>query len=116
MRLIPRQDSSIVGFDDYLAYVHRFDVVPQKSPDSKSRGFYPEPASRMYVLKKARRSDGSLIGDFIPVGQIRALVELTPRMGKAADRRLTKETSLDYPEEFWLNKYFDKDLFFSLDN
>ena len=68
----------------------------------------------MYLLKRAHRNDGSIVGDVIPLVQLRALVDLVPRFGKAADRQLAKEAVLGYSSEFWLNKYFKKELFFAL--
>jgi hypothetical protein len=55
-----------------------------------------------------------LIGDVVPLGQLRALLDLVPRFGAAANKRLTKETSLELSLEFWLNKYFKKELFYAL--
>jgi len=68
----------------------------------------------MYVLKHARWSDGSILGDVISLGNIRALVNLVPHFGKAAEKCLMKETTLKYSSEFRLNKYFDKELFYAL--
>jgi len=70
----------------------------------------------MYVLKRARRSDRTVVGGIVPLCQICALVDLVPRFGAEADRRLTKANSLEYSAEFWLNKYFDKEIFFALDD
>lgn len=114
-RVVPRKDSlPPAGTNNFLAYVQRFDVVPQIDPTSGGRGVFPEPASGMYQLKRARRVDQSIMGDIIPLERVRAPVELTPRFGKIADKRLTKQTSLDYCEEFWLSKWFNKELFFAL--
>jgi len=79
-----------------------------------ARGHYPEPSSSLFVLKRARKSNGTQVGGIIPVQQVRALVDLVPRFGKKADQRMTSNTSLIYSEEFWLNKYFDKELFYAL--
>ncbi|KAJ7046412.1 hypothetical protein C8F04DRAFT_1206239 [Mycena alexandri] len=98
----------------FLAYVQAFKVVPQTNPKGGGKGMLPEPASGMYLLKRARRSDGSIMGDVIPLDRLRAPVELTPRFGKVADRRLSKETSLDLCEEFWLSNWYNKELFFAL--
>jgi hypothetical protein len=35
---------------------------------------------------------------------------IVPRFGKQAKRQLAKETGLEYSSEFWLNKYFEKEL------
>ncbi|KAJ7772185.1 hypothetical protein B0H16DRAFT_1305261 [Mycena metata] len=98
----------------FLAYVQPFKVVQQTNPKGGGKGMLPEPASRMYLLKRARCSDGSIMGDVIPLDRLRAPVDLTPRFGKVADRRLSKETSLDLCEEFWLSNWFNKELFFTL--
>jgi hypothetical protein len=101
-----------------LAYVQRFDVVPQINPELSGsltrKGPYPDPASSMFMLKRARRHDESLIGDIIPLIQLRSLVELTPVFGGKADSRLTKESSLEYSTHFWLDKYFDKEFFYAV--
>ena len=55
-----------------------------------------------------------LIGDILPLDQIRCLADITPRFGKAANRTLTKDNSTEYSTEYWLNKYFNKELFWSL--
>jgi hypothetical protein len=68
----------------------------------------------MYVLKRSRRHDNTTIGDVVPLGQLRVLLDLIPRFGADADRRLTKETSLEFSLEFWLNRYFEKELFYAL--
>jgi hypothetical protein len=68
----------------------------------------------MYLLKRARRSDRAIMGDVVPLDQIRALIDLVPRFGAEADKRLTRGTTLEYSSEFWLNKYFDKELFYAL--
>ncbi|KAJ6556694.1 hypothetical protein B0H10DRAFT_2169607 [Mycena sp. CBHHK59/15] len=108
------KDAPPPGTNQFLAYVQRFDVVPQKNPTTGVRGLFPEPTSGLYQLKRARRTDNSILGDIVPLERLRAPVEITPRFGKKADRRLTKETSLDFVDDFWLSKYFNKELFFAL--
>ncbi|KAJ7016326.1 hypothetical protein C8F04DRAFT_1215740 [Mycena alexandri] len=110
----PREHGPAPVTQDFLAYVQRFDIVPQTKPDGSGKGPFPEPASGMYLLKRARRSDKSIMGDVIPLDRLRAPVELTPRFGKKADRRLSKETSLDLCDQFWLPKWFNKEVFFAL--
>jgi hypothetical protein len=84
------------------------------SGSSTARGPYPEPKSSMYILKRARRAKGELIGDILPLQQVRTPVDLTPCFGNVANRRLTKYNSSTYCSEFRLNKYFDKELYLSL--
>jgi hypothetical protein len=54
----------------------------------------------MYLLKHARRSDQAIMGDVVPLDQIRALIDLVPHFGAEADKRLTRGTTLEYSSEF----------------
>lgn len=102
------------GADRFLAYVQPFDIVPQLDEATQIKGDIPEAASGMYRLKRSRRSDGSIKGDIIPLERLRVPVELTPRFGKKADRKLKMETSLECFDDFWLCKWYNKELFFAL--
>jgi len=55
-----------------------------------------------------------VIGDILPLDQIGTLADIIPRFGKTANRTLTKNNSTEYSTEYWLNKYFNKELFWSL--
>ena len=115
MWIIPsRQTPSVVEKNPYVAYVQRFDVMPQFNPATQSVTQSPESASSLYALKQARRTDSSLLGDIVPIHQIRSLVSLIPRFGEKANPRLNKSNSLFYSNEFWLNKYFNNEMFFAL--
>ncbi|KZP29451.1 hypothetical protein FIBSPDRAFT_727430 [Athelia psychrophila] len=104
------------GTDEFLAYVHRFDVVPQSTCVGSSRRMLPRPNSvtGMYVLKRAVHADGRKLGGIIPVSRIRGPVELAPRFGEKADTRLKMDNSMEYSTEFWLNKYAGKEDFWAL--
>ena len=118
-RAIPsRRAPYALGTDLFLTYSQRFDIVPQPNPmdqaPSTRKGLYPDPSTGMYVLKRSQRSDRTIMGDVVPLGQVRTLLDLVPRFGADADKQLTKETSLEFYREFWLNKYFEKELFYAL--
>jgi len=104
--------------EKFLLYVQHFNIVPQHNQKLSSsttwQGPYPDPASQMFILKCTLHQDGSIIGDVISLSQLRALVKLTLVFGVKADLRLTKESSLEYSVHFWLDKYFDKELFYAL--
>ena len=115
LRVVPPKGLTQPLSNLFLVYVQRFDVVPQLNPKLSSRaGPFPEPATSMFVLKQAVRASRTMLGDIIPLTQIRALADLVPRFGAQADPRLTKQASLAYSNELWLNKYFDKETFFAL--
>jgi hypothetical protein len=99
----------------FLAYVRRYDVIQQRNPmNAAQQGIYPEPNSGLYLLKKAKRSNGEDAADIIPLDQLRSLADVAPRFGQKADPRFTNTSSLTYATEFWLNKYFHKQLFYAL--
>jgi hypothetical protein len=117
MRVVPKLNQPVVA-DRFVAYVQRFDIVPQPPVRSaNAKGPHPDRASGMHVLRRARRTDHTVhtfLGDIVPLDQVRTLVELTPQFGNEADRRLTQTNASAYCSEFWLDKYFTKDLFFAL--
>ncbi|KAG1856595.1 hypothetical protein C8R48DRAFT_749162 [Suillus tomentosus] len=89
--------------DQFLMYVQRFDLSNDR-----------DPATRLYALKQAKRLNGNRMGDIIPVSQLRAPVQLVPRFGATADKRLSAYNSLEHAAEFWLNEFWDKSTFFAL--
>ncbi|KAG1842819.1 hypothetical protein C8R48DRAFT_619290 [Suillus tomentosus] len=89
--------------DRFLTYVHRFDIIGVR-----------EPTTQMYVLKRAKRSNGTCMGDVVPISQVRAPVNLVPRFGAAADNRLTAYNSVEHASELWLNRFWDKNSYFPL--
>ena len=79
-----------------------------------AKGPYPEPISGLYLLKCSKWSNKPVMGDIIPLNQIQALADLIPYFGQKANHVLSKENSMKYSTEFWLNKYFTKELFHAL--
>ncbi|CAA7259005.1 unnamed protein product [Cyclocybe aegerita] len=100
----------------FLAYIQRYDIISHlKDPKNPATcGPHPEPSSGLHLLKHGMRTNGELIGDVVPLCQLRALADVSPRLGQKADRKFTKQNSLHYSTEFWLNKYFDKETFYAL--
>jgi hypothetical protein len=109
----PDPDSPLNSF---LAYVQRFDIVPQASGSGSaaSQGPCRKPSTNLYMLKCSCRADGTRMGDIIPLSHIHAAVDLVPQFMEAADSRLTKESSLEYSSEFILNDYFNRQLYYAL--
>ena len=101
--------------NQFLAYVRRYDIVHQRDPANPTRqGIFPDPNTGLYLLKRATCSNNEVAGDIIPLNQLRSLVDVAPRFGKKANPQLTNSNSLSFASEFWLNKYFDKELFYAL--
>ncbi|TFK70651.1 hypothetical protein BDN72DRAFT_896229 [Pluteus cervinus] len=117
MEAIPHAGAELpTGLEAFVVYARRFDIVPQVNPEVSQttvRGPYPEPDTSLYVLRRALGSGGVPTGDIVPLIQLRASVNLIPRFGPKADVRVTRETSLAYYSDFYLNKYFTKELFYA---
>jgi hypothetical protein len=118
-RIVPTHPLAACG-NRFLTYVQRFVVVPQVnatvSGSRTAKGLYPEPSSGLFLLKRSKRSNTVIMGDVVPLNQIRALADLIPRFGRKANHVLSKENSIEYSTEFWLNKYFTKEFFLALSN
>jgi len=68
----------------------------------------------MYVLRKAKRSDGSPMDAIVPLYHCHMPINLIPKFGERADPYLTATRSTDETREFFLNHYFDVEDFFYL--
>jgi hypothetical protein len=102
MRPMPRRGSRIGWRDQYLCYVHNMKIGAV------------DPVTGMHVVKRAKHANGSPVGDIVPLRQVRSFINLIPQFGAAADARLTKATSSHYSSSFFLNKYFDKQIYDTL--
>ena len=99
----------------YLIYVERFDIISQPTHlGSTSRARCPDPVTGMYVVKRSSRANGTRIGDVVPLSRIRIAAPLIPRYGPQADPKLTSRNSMEFSSEFFLNKFFDKDLYYTM--
>ena len=93
--------------DVFLAYVQRLNATIPSSNTFDS-------AAGMHVLKRAIRNNGTRAGEVIPLRYIRSPAHVIPRFGKEANSRLTAHTSYELSNEFWLNKYWNKEFFYAL--
>jgi hypothetical protein len=99
----------------YLTYAERFEIIQQPTfYGSTIRGICPDPVTGQYVVKRSTRADGSRLGDVIPLLQARIPAPLVPRYGIRADPKLTSRNSLEFSTEFYLNRFFDKELYYFL--
>ena len=67
----------------------------------------------MHILRRVVR-DGIQVGDIIPLDHIHSPAHLIPRFGKEANPHLTCHMSYDLSNKFWLNKYWNKEIFYAL--
>jgi hypothetical protein len=84
----------------FLAYVQCYDVVPQRNPTGTQYGMYPDSNTGLYLLKRAVRSTGEVLGDIIPLDQLRSLADVAPRSGEEASSELTNTNSIVFAKEF----------------
>ncbi|KAG2737513.1 hypothetical protein P692DRAFT_20761563, partial [Suillus brevipes Sb2] len=103
MRPIGKSGTSWSWKDRFLSYVQRFDISHDR-----------DATTQLHVLKRSKRSNGVRMGDVIPLSQLRAPINLVPRFGATADKRLTVYNSMEHAAEFWLNEYWEKHTFFAL--
>ena len=103
VRLIFRPITPLELSNTYFAYVQRLDIVAV------------DPAAGMHIVKRAQHSNGARIGDVIPLNKIVSPAHLIPRFGPHADPRLTLATSNEFSTDFFLNKFWNKEFFFSID-
>lgn len=100
----------------YLLYTQRFDIISQPTTTPPTRAAIPNPVTGLYIFKRALRTDKSRIGDIIPLSHCHVPIQLVPRFGPKADVRLTAKNSMEWRWEFFLNAYFDKNIFEYLQN
>ncbi|KAG1824393.1 uncharacterized protein BJ212DRAFT_1444268 [Suillus subaureus] len=80
--------------DCFLTYVEQFDIGDC------------EPNTQLYLLKRVKQSNGTWIGDIIPVTQLRAPINIVPHFGASADNHLTLYNSNGAPSVGWEEYYF----------
>ncbi|KAL4258098.1 hypothetical protein AB1N83_009164 [Pleurotus pulmonarius] len=103
LHIVPPNKQAAPWFSQgFLAYVERLTLQPLDASTS------------LHPLKRAVRSSGETVGDIIFLPQIRSQVDLVPRFGAKASSHLTKENSVAVNSDFWLNKYWNKELFYTL--
>jgi len=85
MHIVPTNPHHFELADHFLCYIQHFDIVSQgngkMSSSASGKGPDPDPASGMYILKWVRHILGTnhtLLGDIIPLNQVRSLLKLTP--------------------------------------
>ncbi|KAG6374953.1 hypothetical protein JVT61DRAFT_3708 [Boletus reticuloceps] len=98
----PRGQPATWWSDMFLVYTTQFDLRAR------------DPITGMFSLKRSTRSSGIAMGDVFPLTQLRALAPIVPKFGAVADVRLTSRTSSSYSTHFYLNHFFERELFYAI--
>ncbi|KAG6381441.1 hypothetical protein JVT61DRAFT_3 [Boletus reticuloceps] len=99
----------MLSTDKCLTYVQRFNITSPPPGHTTDVG-----AAGLYVLKHAMRSNGKLIRDVLPLSYLHSPVHSILHFGKTANARLTKYISYELLNEFWLNHYWNKQIYYLL--
>ncbi|KAN0079958.1 hypothetical protein V8E55_009524 [Tylopilus felleus] len=83
-------------------YIHRFNSSQY------------DPIMSMHILQRAKRMNGEHFGSVIPLNQLHSTAGLI--FSSVANRRLSSTNSCTLSDDFLLNKYWDKEMFFTLYN
>ncbi|KAI6008820.1 hypothetical protein F5J12DRAFT_905190 [Pisolithus orientalis] len=75
---------------------------------------YIQHATHLHILRHAKRANGQCLGDDILLSQVWVFAHLIPCFGQTADNRLMAYNSFEHSTEFYLNKYFNKNMYFAL--
>ena len=67
-------------------------------------------------MKHASQSNGTRMGSVVPLSQTQTAAPLIPKYGPQADPKLTSRNSLEFSTEFFLNHFFDKELYYFLND
>ena len=101
----------------FLTYAEHFDIIPQPTQlGSSSRTRCPDPVTGMYVVKRSSRSNGTCMGGIVPLSQMQIAAPLILKFGPQADLKLTSCNSLEFSTEFFLNHFFDKELYYFMND
>ncbi|KAI5996700.1 hypothetical protein EDD15DRAFT_2364796 [Pisolithus albus] len=89
--------------NSFLTYVQHFNIIPQ-----------PSPVTGMHMLKCVVRRNGQRVGEVISITHICSPAHIVPNFGHAAHPHLTRLSSYELSDEYWLNKYFSKEFYYVL--
>jgi hypothetical protein len=97
----------------FLVYAQPFKLTAQPSSIQPGgpRGMNRNAITGLYGLQRVMRSNDTRLGGILPLRLLVMPVDVTPRFGSTADRRLTAQNCMESVREFWLNKYWDKEYY-----
>ncbi|KAI6161679.1 hypothetical protein EDD17DRAFT_1480559 [Pisolithus thermaeus] len=95
---------------DYFAtYIQCFYVIMQLGNLGNVH-----PITGMHLLRRAMKSSVERLRSVVPISHICSPIHLIPEFDKEAHSCLTRESSCEFSNDFWLNKYWSKELYHTL--
>jgi hypothetical protein len=97
-----------------LLYVENFTFAGRRAEDGTR---LEEEDVDMYLLRRQFRSQAlsngqrTRIGDIIPITSVARTVDLIPVFGAQKDPWIMAQNSLEYPTDFYLNNFSDKEIY-----
>ncbi|KAI6097815.1 hypothetical protein F5141DRAFT_1011188, partial [Pisolithus sp. B1] len=95
--------------DYFTTYIQCFDVVMQPGNSGNVH-----PITGMHLLRRAMKSSMERLGSVVPISHICSPLHLIPKFDNEAHSHLTRESSCEFSNNFWLNKYWSKELYHAL--
>jgi hypothetical protein len=74
----------------------------------------PEPGIDMFSVHRHFCSNGTKMGDVLPLQNVRQMVQLVLKFGAVAHPALTKDNSMDLVRDFYINNFDDKETFHAI--
>ncbi|KAI6103241.1 hypothetical protein EDD17DRAFT_1487291 [Pisolithus thermaeus] len=99
----------LLDTDYFTTYVQCFDVIMQLGNSGNVH-----PITGMHLLRRAMKSSAERLGSVVPISHICSPIHLIPKFDKEAHSHLTRESSCEFSNDFWLNNYWSKELYHTL--
>jgi hypothetical protein len=97
----------------FLIYGGHFNFVTSNE-DVTTAFSSPDPHSNMFLLRRSRHTDESLLGDIMSLDNILHQVQLIPKYGSHASRGLNSNNSMAASDFFYLNHFAHKETFHAI--
>lgn len=100
---------------DFLAYVEPFGPSQgfSRRTDNGKDECIADPNSGLFCVQCILNQDGMRTGMIINVKDIWRQVDLVPNFSRKCPARWTSETSVELASEFFVNHFYDKEIFAS---
>jgi hypothetical protein len=74
----------------------------------------PAPVTDMFLVQRRIRLNHEPLGDIVPLGSVRQVIELIPKFGREVPSSMNCDNSLQLAREFFVNNFADKETFHAI--